>query len=223
MMITKPAAVVFDFDGTLADTTGLIVSCYRATYQHLGLEAPPAERLAATIGLTLEAAFALLTNMSDEDAGAAALCYRTLFLDRGPQGMNGLKEIAGMSEVVVHCVDQSLPCAVGSSRGHDSLDPMLRFLGMYDSFDLVVDHSDAGAGKPDPAMLTVIAERLKVPRSDLLMIGDTTFDIEMGNNAGCRTIAVTWGNHDRAMLANANPTHMVDSPAEIIALLDGTG
>lgn len=221
MKFKKPAAVVFDFDGTLADTTGLIVSCYQATYDYLGVDPPPAQQIAATIGLSLEAAFALLTNMTDEDAAAAARCYRTLFMEREINGSVLLKPFAGMPEVVAHCVAGGLPRAVGSSRGHDSLDPMLRSLGLFDSFDLVVDHSDAGVGKPDPAMLTVIADRLGVPRSDLLMIGDTTFDIEMGNNAGCRTIAVTWGNHDRKTLAEARPTHMVDTPEEIIALLNG--
>ena len=221
MIFNKPAAVVFDFDGTLADTTGLIVACYQATYQYLAIVAPPPERIAATIGLSLEAAFALLTDMSEQDAAAAARCYRTLFMEREINGSVSLEPFAGMPEVVAHCVRRGMPRAVGSSRGHDSLDPMLRSLGLFDSFDLVVDHSDAGVGKPDPAMLTVIADRLGVPRSDLLMIGDTTYDIEMGNNAGCRTIAVTWGNHDRRTLSDAGPTHIVDRPEEIISLLSG--
>ncbi len=69
-----------------------------------------------------------------------------------------------MLDVVADCVGQESPRAVGSSHRHDSLDPMLRTLGLFDSFDLMGDHSDPGVLTPPPT-LTVIAERLGVLRS----------------------------------------------------------
>lgn len=214
----KVEAIVFDFDGTIGDTRGLIVSCFLATYDALGIDPPTEADIASTIGLPLERSFEMLSGLSEAESGHAAEVYRRLFTDRGT---DELRPIPGMPEVVAACSTLGVPLAVGSSRGHASLDPMLELLGVYHYFDAVLDHDDAGKAKPAPDMLFRIAERFGVAPEGIVMIGDTVFDLEMGRNAGARTIGVTWGNHGREQLLGAEPTLLVDRPSEILDYLEG--
>ena len=214
--LPTPGAIVFDFDGTIGDTRGLILSCFLATYRELELPAPSEEAIAATIGLRLERAFANLSDLDDAASLAAANSYRRIFHARDHAAV---APIRGVPEVVRRCHGAGLPIAVGSSRGHDTLDPMLKGLGLFELFGLVLDHGDAGAEKPDPAMLQVVARRFGVAPSQLIMIGDTTFDVEMGNNAGAFSVGVTWGNHTREQLLGANPSLIAESPEELTSFL----
>ncbi len=68
-------------------------------------------------------------------------------------------------------------------------------------------------------MALVLMERLQVNASQTLVVGDTSFDIEMGNRAHCATVAVTYGNHSRQQLLSANPTHIIDRFDQIVEIV----
>ena len=212
----SPAVVVFDFDGTIADTLATIVACYRATYEKLGTPAPSDERIAATVGLPLSTALRVQSGFDDDQLSTAVAVYRDVFsgLD-----LAAVQPIPGMPDVVRACVVAGFPVAVASSRSHQSLDPMLKALGLFDCMSIVVDHTDAGEEKPHPAMLFTIARSLDVPVTELVMIGDTTFDIRMGHAAGCATIGVSWGSHSRSALEETAPSFLVDETAGILDAL----
>ncbi len=211
-----PAAVVFDFDGTIADTLAVITACYREMYAALGDPCPTDREIAATIGVPLETAIRMQSGYTDEMLSRAVDAYRDAMrrLD-----LSLVEAFDGMPEAIRACVDAAIPVAVASSRSHQSLDPMLSALGLFDTMAMVVDHTDAGHEKPHPAMLAVIAESLGVDPSLLVMVGDTTFDVEMGHAAGAMTIGVTWGSHERISIERANPTVIADSPSQILAAL----
>jgi phosphoglycolate phosphatase len=214
--IQKPAAIVFDFDGTIADTQALIVSCFRATYERLGRPAPSFEAIAATIGLPLERAFQQLSGFSETEADEIAAEYRRVFDGRvGEETV----PIAGMPEVVRACRALGVPLAVASSRGTGSLLPMIDALGLAGCFREVVGREDVTEEKPAPAMLVEVARRLAVPVTELLMIGDTYYDLEMARRAGCRALGVSFGNHSRQELSKAEPAAIVDAPEKILGLL----
>lgn len=214
--ILSPKAIVFDFDGTIADTQALILSSFRATYERLGRPAPAADDIAATIGLPLERAFQNLSGFTETEAREVAAEYRRLFDSR-------VKEetlpIEGMPEVVKACAALGRPLAVASSRGRGSLIPMIEALGLDGCFDVVVGREDVAEEKPDPALLREIARRLQVAPDELLMIGDTYYDLEMARRAGAIAVGVTFGNHSREELSRAEPAAIVERPAEILQLL----
>ncbi|TVQ28878.1 MAG: HAD family hydrolase [Spirochaetaceae bacterium] len=211
-----PAAVVFDFDGTIADTMAVIIECYRAMYAALGDPCPTDREISATIGVPLETAIRMQSGYADGMLSRAVDAYRDAMrrLD-----LSLVQSFDGMPGVIRACAAAGMPVAVASSRSHQSLDPMLSALGLYETMAMVIDHTDAGHEKPHPAMLTLIAESLGVDASLLVMVGDTTFDVEMGHAAGAMTIGVTWGSHERTSIERANPTVIADSPPQILAAL----
>lgn len=215
-LLPEPEAVVFDFDGTIADTRGLIVSCFRKTYGALGMEPPEETLIAGTIGLPLATAFARLSGFSSAESEQAAERYRTLFRELD---VREVAPLPGMVPLLHRCAEAGIPLGVASSRGHDTLDPMLEALGVFELLGAVVDTADAGEEKPNPQMLLLAAEKLGVKPSRVVMIGDTSFDIEMGRNAGAWTIAVTWGNHSREELEAAKPTILAARAEEIASAL----
>lgn len=164
----------------------------------------------------METSFARLSGLDDSNSAEAAAVYRECFATLDSRKV---PPIPGMPGVVRAVHGAGLRLAVASSRGHDTLDPMLRALGLLDYFDLVMDHQDAGREKPHPAMLHAIADAFRREPVELVMIGDTVYDLEMGRNAGSLTIGVTWGNHSREELATMEPWLIVDEPPEILQAL----
>jgi len=211
-----PAALVFDFDGTIADTRAVIVSCFQRSYRALGIPAPPADEISATIGIPLERAFHTLSGFSEAESRSAAAVYRELF---ARAGHSDVRPITGMPDVVRTCHAAGYPLAIASSRSHNSLDLLLDALGLTSFFTIVAGPENAAREKPHPDLLFAVAEHLGICAARLLMIGDTSFDVEMGRNAGCLTLAVTWGNHSREALDAARASAVVDRPQEIPALV----
>ncbi len=211
-----PAALVFDFDGTIADTQSLIIASYRETFRRLGVPAPQPEQIARTIGIPLDAAFRSLTGIAALDIEKALETYREVFR---AAGFKGLSTFPGMRELIRRFRDHGFTLAVASSRSHESLDDMIEYLDLTHCFKLIAGQEDSPEPKPSPAMLQAIAARLHIRCAELLMIGDTTFDIRMGHAAGAATCAVAWGNHDRTTLESAAPAAIVDTADELQALL----
>ena len=87
-------------------------------------------------------------------------------------------------------------------------------------FDSIMTEDRAGVRKPDPVTLRKVAEELGLSTEDLVFVGDTVTDIECGKNAGCPTIAVTWGTNSKEDLKSAEPDYLVDSWEELHALLE---
>ena len=98
-------------------------------------------------------------------------------------------------------------------------DKLCEKFGSRQHFHYIVACEDVACHKPDPTPVLVLARMAGVSPADVEVIGDTTFDIEMGNGCGCRTIAVTYGNHDAQTLATAHPTYMVDEFVKIMELV----
>lgn len=111
--------------------------------------------------------------------------------------------------------DSGIRLAIATSRGANSLGVILRNYGIYDIFDEMATSSDNYEPKPSPEMVLKLIERLGATAAGTLVVGDTTFDLLMGKRAGCRTCGVSYGNHDRTILASASPDFIVDSFPEI--------
>ncbi len=208
----EPVGVVFDFDGTLADTRHSILSTYAETFRRLGRPHPGEDRVAATIGVPLHIAFRSVTDMTEEESLEACDVYREAFANRE---LDEVRLFHGVDEVLDRLHERGVPLAIASSRSHHSLRRLIEHLGLAGRFTAVAGREDARREKPYPDMLLGVSHRLGIDAGDLLMVGDTTFDIHMGHNAGAPTCAVTYGNHSREELAGANPTFMVDSPREL--------
>ncbi len=212
----RPSGVVFDFDGTIADTRSLIVASYQETFRRLNLPVPEAARIVETIGVPLASSIERICDNDALDTAQAVATYRAVFRD---MGFEHVQAFPGLSEIIRKLQRDGLALAVASSRSHESLDDMVAHLGMSDCFSVIAGREDAERERPDPEMLRYIAQQFALPAGELLMVGDTTFDIEMGHGAGAATCAVTWGNHDRRTLEAVTPTVVVETADELAAEL----
>lgn len=207
-------AVAFDFDGTLADTTAAISATVIGTLVSLELERVAPAQVLPLIGLPLSEAFSSL-GVAPAWLPTCVLRYRELFVSHAPT--------VQLFPEVRSCLDYlrqlGIPMVIVSSRGRTSLLDLLDRLDVRRYFDAVLGEEDVPRKKPAPDLVIAASQAIGVPLHRILVVGDTTYDIEMGNAAGSHTCAVTYGNHEWERLASAHPHHRLDSLAGLGALL----
>ena len=187
--------VILDFDGTIADTKSLIVSTMQQTLSVLGLPARSDEACASMIGLPLRQTFTDLIPMDDETADLCDKTYRELFMQNNKPGI--VKLFPHVRETIAELYAMGIIITVASSRGRDTL--------------------VSEQAKPAPDMVYVIMEHSEAEKEDVLMVGDTVFDIDMGKNAGVKTCGVTYGNGKIDELSHAD--YIINDFAQLLDIV----
>ena len=205
-------AILFDFDGTIANTAPGIVKTMEHTFMEMGITVPSEEAMRATIGLRLDLALKQLGELNDNDAEIATETYRRLF---PIYEVNYVSIFPGIKETLAELQQQGVRLAICTSRDAKSLDMICEHHGIKDFFETRVTNNDHLAPKPAPDLVLALLNKMQLQKEEVLVVGDTTFDIEMGNRAGCNTVAVTWGNHSRQQLKEALPTFIIDNIEQI--------
>ncbi len=203
--------VVFDWDGTLIDSTAAIVHALRASAADLGLPVPSRERASHVIGLGLfEAIRTAVPSIEREQLPEFVVRYRQHYF-----ALDGrLEPFEGIPQLLDELVDVGAWLAVATGKSRAGLDRALEQTGWARHF-LTTRCADEGAPKPDPWMLSDICEELGVDPVQAVMVGDTTHDLGMARAAGAAAIAVTYGAHPRGELEAEPALAMVDSIAEL--------
>lgn len=197
--------VVFDFDGTLADTRAAIVPTVFETIEQLGLAPLPEAEVVAHIGLPLAAVFRAAG--ADEAGATAAIA---VYQERFTRHVDRIALFPGAAPLLQALRERGLPVGIASSRMRSSLLSLVERLGLAPLVDEVLGHEDAVQKKPAPDLVHAIAERWSLPSERLVVVGDTTFDVEMGKAAGARVCAVTHGSHGAKELAGAGADALFD-------------
>lgn len=209
-------AIFFDFDGTLADTAPGIVVTMKETFRELKLEAPSDEAIRQTIGLPLLEGIKILTGFDGPDADNAAALYRSLF----PRcELTHISVFPNVVKTLEMLFGKGIRMAVCTSRGSDSLDSIMERHSLNKYFETRTTASDNLPPKPDPGMVLALLERIELDPRDVIVVGDTTFDIRMGQGAKCRTCAVTYGNHSRQQLLAVSPTYIIDDFSQLPGII----
>ncbi|WP_380283600.1 HAD family hydrolase [Kitasatospora purpeofusca] len=214
-----PAGVLFDLDGTLADTPGAITTLLTAVLAERGVRPDPDE-LRATVGLPLEPSLArLLGRPADgpEVAGAAA-DYQARFRAH-LTGAGAALCYPGVPEGLRRLTAAGLRLAVATSKPRGAAEKILALMGAADAFTVVAGHDSVDHGKPHPAMARYAAERLGLPAGSCVVVGDGVADVGMGRAAGMRVIGVSYGAATAAELTAAGADPVVGSFAEVVDLL----
>ncbi len=195
--------VVWDFDGTIANTSQGIVRTMTRTFEQCGYPVPTPAEICATIGLPLSTSIAQLAHLAEgsKEVEQATATYKEIFDQIGRLGVELFK---GVADEMRREHERGQFVCIATSRGHDSVDDMCHTLGIRPYIDHIVACEDVNTHKPDPTPVLTLYDRTNVLPQDTTVIGDTTFDIEMGRNAhaGC-CIGVAWGNHDVEKLKRA--------------------
>lgn len=204
--------VIFDFDGTLADTSEGIINTVCTTLEIMGLPPQPRGQIRATIGLPLSETIRIGGLVPEDRVDEGVQIYRDNFF---AVATGHIKLFPGVKETLLGLHDAGLKLAIATSRGSNSLHTILQNYGIDGIFDEVATSSDHYEPKPSPDMVLKLLQRMGASAAEALVVGDTTFDILMGSGAGCHTCGVTYGNHGRTTLATASPDFIVDSFPEI--------
>ena len=207
-------AVVFDFDGTLADTRDAVIVTVEQTLREFSVPVVDPDTIAGSMGLPLEHTFQV-AGVRPELLAEAVRRYR----ERFPANSGHIALFPGVESVLHDLSAASMPITVASSRGRQSLLELLGRLNIRPLFSEVLGEQDVERKKPAPDLVFALSRALGVAPSRMLVVGDTTYDIVMGRAAGSHTCAVTYGSHDVARLRSADPTWLIDSFAELRAIL----
>jgi phosphoglycolate phosphatase len=215
-MIRRFELLVFDWDGTLMDSTVHIARSIQAACRDLELPVPSFEQASHIIGLGLHDAMRwLLPALAPGDYPRLAERYRVHFLAGGGQ----VTLFAGVRDGLVRLAGQGYLLTVATGKSRQGLDRSLADSGLAGMFH-ASRCADEGFPKPHPEMLEVLMDSFGVARERTLMIGDTTHDVEMARNAGVSALAVTYGAHDADKLVAAGPSALAGSFSEVMEWLD---
>jgi phosphoglycolate phosphatase len=207
--------VVFDWDGTVIDSTATIARSIMAAAGDVGLPVPSFEDASHVIGLGLAEALArTVPGLGAERIGEFSARYRYHYF----AAEDTLELFAGTRELIAALRTEGLRLAIATGKNSTGLRRALQSTGLADSFE-ATRCADQTEPKPHPAMLLELADELAVPTARMLMIGDTTHDLQMARAAQVAAVGVTYGAHPRAQLAALQPLALVDSIAQLHALL----
>ncbi len=203
--------IVFDWDGTLFDSTALITRCIQAASVDLGLPVPSDRDASYVIGLGLQDALQhAVPTLPPERYRELALRYRHHYLAR----QHELLLFDGALALLHELRQRRHRLAVATGKSRLGLDEALSTARMRNVFD-ATRTADETASKPHPLMLLELMSELGVAPQRTLMIGDTTHDLQLAANAGTASLAVSYGAHESLALAGLGPRHVAHSMSEL--------
>lgn len=207
-----PKLLVFDWDGTLVDSIGRIVSCTQRTLRDIGLRGADEARIRMSIGLGIREMVERFHPACD-DQMFARICdvYRRHWLET-----YSLEPVLfpGIREALAEVEQQGYLLAVATAKSRWGLRKDLEATGLAPIFHSTCTADEAQA-KPSPEMLLAILDDLGVRAREALMIGDTVHDLQMAINAGVPGLGVTTGSHNRAELETVEALDYLDSVASV--------
>ncbi len=209
--------VILDFDGTLADTQPLILSSLHRALAEMHLSPRTDTECKAIIGLPLKECFVRLAAVDDTTAEQCAETYRRVFDEDNHPGTVTL--FPHVLETLHELHDRGLLLAICSSRGRPTLEAFVRDFHLEGYVSMVVSANDVEHHKPHPEPVQMILKQLGVAPGEALVVGDASYDILMGRNAGCRTCGVTYGNQSADELRAAGADYLIDEFNQLLRLL----
>ncbi len=218
-MNTCCKAVIFDLDGTILDTLHDLADAMNHTLSRFGFPERELSHHRKAIGNGIRK-FAercipedkVTDALLDEFVPVAAEDYRN-------NCMVKTAPFEGVCKLMDFLADTGISMSVLSNKRNDFVNELTSHYFPNYSFDCVYGELPGIAKKPDPAAALKIAADCNIEPKNIVFIGDSIYDVITGKNAGMKTVAVTWGNHDKDILSAENPDFIADTPEEIIGYI----
>ncbi|VAW44331.1 Similar to phosphoglycolate phosphatase, clustered with ribosomal large subunit pseudouridine synthase C [hydrothermal vent metagenome] len=207
-MMKKYKAIIFDWDGTLMNSENRIVNSIQYAAKACGFPVLPHDESKQIIGLSLEnAILGLYPNADQHQVVAMAEAYTQFFLEE----CDVLMEAFDGAEALLYNLSQSgVKLAIATGKSRKGLNQILKESGFGVYFDMTRTPVES-ASKPDPLMLEQILTEFNLSADEAVMIGDTTFDMEMAQNIGMDRVALSHGVHQMEVLSPYAPVAELDS------------
>jgi phosphoglycolate phosphatase len=203
--------IVFDWDGTLFDSTGLIVRCIQGACRDIGAPVPSDADAAYVIGLGLRDALQhAVPGLPEDRYPQLAARYRHHYVAR----QHELVLFDGTLPMLQALKQRQHGLAVATGKNRRGLDQALAQAGLHALFD-ATRTADETASKPHPRMLLELMAVLGTGPERTLMVGDTSHDLQLAANAGTASVAVSYGAHEPAAFADYDTAFVAHSPREL--------
>jgi len=208
--------IIFDWDGTLVDSVDWIVQCLSKAAVKQGCSEPSPQAVKNIIGLSIQKALETLFPGIDQQTQEQLIaCYGQEFFSK-PVSADDLFE--GVGEMLQKLRQQDYLLAVATGKSRAGLDKAMLGTGMRDFFH-ITRCADETASKPQPVMLEEIIQQMQVDKQRVLLIGDSTHDMQMAINAGVASIAVTCGANSAEQLEEYKPLLQLKQTTELLNIL----
>lgn len=206
--------IIFDWDGTLMDSIGLIVESMHVAGEAHGFTTTD-QAVKDIIGLSLMHGIEILyPQASDTQKLAIQQSYADYYIPNSHR----TPFFMPIDEMLLTLKQQDKQLAVATGKKRKGLDRVLEASTSRHYFTITRCADESGS-KPDPQMLSDILDYTKQSISQAVFIGDSIYDIQMANRLGMTSIAVNYGTASSSELAAEQPTYQVDTPQELVALL----
>lgn len=203
--------VIFDFDGTLADTSEGVLSCVEYALKKLGRAVPSVEVLRGFIGPSLYDSFRKLIGLNHDEAENAIVCYRERYIQ---EGIYKLRLYDGMKELLSELKERGVKLSVASSKPLPQLKIAVEAIGLTSLFDIVIG--------PDPSVRTSdkseLFKQAQIAENSVI-VGDAIFDMDGAHKVGLPAIAAAYGFGKREELLSSKPEFVVETVAELSKIL----
>lgn len=213
--------VVFDCDGTLVDGQAAICETMEQAFASAGLVAPDRYLVRRMVGLSLPYALReLAPDASDDQRHAVVDAYKTGFRELRLSGALREPLYDGIAALIETLADDGWHLAVATGKSDRGLHACLDTHGIKHRF-VSLQTADRHPSKPHPAMLEAALIEAGVAPGEAVMIGDTSFDMEMAVAAGVRAIGVSWGYHEPHELLEAGASAVADTAEQLGEMIRG--
>ncbi len=208
--------VLFDFDGTLMDTTDVIVGSWQHTFVTLTGKEGDLKKIYRTFGEILRDS--MVKMFPDNDPDEAVEIYRSYHRDNFGER---IKVFPGMRELLAELKSQSIKTALVTSRAYVTAMEGLESYELLEYFDALVTCDDTDRHKPDPEPVNIALGKLGSKPENALMIGDSMYDIMCARNAGVRSVLVGWqlAVTPEEINGENGPDYTVKTAEEILELI----
>jgi phosphoglycolate phosphatase len=208
---------IFDFDGTLVDSAPGIVEVMRDVCAEYKFGQKTLELWSHLIGVPLVRQVEILfPEHSHEFHEEVADRYRDIYDYRA---IEICPPFAGLEEMLRALQNAEILISIATSKRRQLVDTVLEFHKLAGYFSMVVGADEVKKHKPDPEPVFFLAEKLGIPLSQSVVIGDSSYDLDMARNAGVDAIGVTTGIHTREYLSKSEPRHIVSALPEVVPLI----
>lgn len=209
--------IIFDFDGTLADTAELTVETMHRTNRAMNLPDKSDAECKAMIGYRLEEIPSILWPDMPDLSERYAATFREIY--KSVKEDFKVRTYPGVSETLINLKRNGTRVAVASSRSKVSLLDLCNELRIVDYFQMIVGGGDVKNGKPAPDPVNLVLATQGWDKDETLVVGDMSVDILMGKAAGTATCGVTYGNGSVKELRDAGAVYLISDFSELQVLL----
>lgn len=213
--------VVFDCDGTLVDGQAAICETMELAFRNTGLAAPERNKVRRIVGLSLPFALReLAPDATDDERHAVVEAYKAGYRELRLSGALREPLYAGIAALIDELDAEGRLLGVATGKSDRGLHACLDTHGIKHRF-VSLQTADRHPSKPHPAMLEAALGDAGVAPADAVMIGDTSFDMEMAQAAGVRAIGVAWGYHEPRELLEAGASAVAETAQQLGDLIRG--